>query len=370
MTFGSRAGLVAALSVAAALSTPAQAGLSPAVGKPLQAAANAAKSGNTSAALAAIGQAKAAAKTSEERSKVAQMAGYIYNRAGQYGKAAAEMESIGAPPKQLAALYYQAGNYGKAIDLARKAGGEDMQILIAQAAVKQGHYQEAVTAYNKLIASNGAKPIFLENLAGAQYKAGDKKAYLATTEKLVRVDSSPARWKTLLVEQQKNQMSPQAKLALFHLMATTNNISRPEDYQEFAKLAIVNNQPGVAQTVLTQAGGSITSDPMTAKLAQAAAQRSAAAGAQAPKLAANPATAAQAGGAYLGLGQYPAAAAAYGKAVAAGGSDADSARVFEGIAQVKGGSSSAAKATFAAVPDTSGMKDIAQLWQLYASTHS
>ncbi len=370
MTFISRAGIVAALSLAAAVSAPVSASVSPAVGKPLQAAANAAKSGNTSAAIAAIGQAKAAAKTPEERKKTAEMAGYIYNRAGQFGKAAAEMESVGAPPKQLAALYYQAGNYGKAIELARKAGGEDMQILIAQAAVKQGHYQEAVTAYNKLIASNGAKPIFLENLAGAQYKAGDKKAYLDTTEKLVRVDSSPARWKTLLVEQQKNQMSPQAKLALFHLMATTNNISRPEDYQEFAKLAIVNYQPGIAHTVLTQAGGSVTSDPMTAKLAEVAAQRAAAAGTQALKLAANPATAARAGGAYLGLGQYAAAAAAYGKAVAAGGNGADSARVFEGIAQVKGGLASAAKATFAAVPDSSGMKDIAQLWQLYASTHS
>jgi tetratricopeptide (TPR) repeat protein len=370
MTFITRAGIVAALSLAAAVSAPVSASVSPAVGKPLQAAANAAKSGNTSAAIAAIGQAKAAAKTPEERKKTAEMAGYIYNRAGQFGKAAAEMESVGAPPKQLAALYYQAGNYGKAIELARKAGGEDMQILIAQAAVKQGHYQEAVTAYNKLIASNGAKPIFLENLAGAQYKAGDKKAYLDTTEKLVRVDSSPARWKTLLVEQQKNQMSPQAKLALFHLMATTNNISRPEDYQEFAKLAIVNYQPGIAHTVLTQAGGSVTSDPMTAKLAEVAAQRAAAAGVEAPKLAANPATAARAGGAYLGLGQYAAAAAAYGKAVAAGGNGADSARVFEGIAQVKGGLASAAKATFAAVPDSSGMKDIAQLWQLYASTHS
>ena len=365
MTIAHRIAFIAALALAA----PALAALPPAVGKPLQAAANAVKSGNTSAAIAAIGQAKAAARTADERNKVAQMAGYVYNRAGQYSKAAAELESVGAPPAQLAALYYQAGNYGKAVELARRAGGENMQILIAQAAVKQGRYQEAVTAYNKLIASNGAKPIFLENLAGAQFKAGDKKAYLATTEKLVRVDGSPARWKTLLVEAQKNQMSPQAKLALYHLMATTNNISRPDDYQEFAKLAIVNNQPGIAQDVLSKAGGGVTSDPMTAKLSQAAAQRSAAAGAQAPKLAANPATAAQAGGAYLGLGQYPAAVAAYAKAVAAGGPDADTARVFQGIAQVKGGQSSAAKSTFGAVTDKSGMKDIAQLWQLYASTH-
>ena len=243
--------------------------------------------------------------------------------------------------------------------LAKKAGGPDMDELIAQAAIKQGHYAEAVASYNKLIAANGPKPQYLENLAGAQYKAGDKKAYLATTEKLVRSDPSPARWKTLLVELQKTQMRPEAKLALFHLMDTTGNLSRPEDISEFAKLAIVNNQPGVAQTVLTKAGGSLGADPMTAKLAQAAASRAQAAGANAPKLAASPATAAQAGGAYLGLGQYPAAVAAYGKAASAGGPDADQAKVFEGIAQVKAGSAAAAKTTFAGIGDKSDMKDIA-----------
>jgi len=297
------------------------------------------------------------------------MAAYIYTRAGQYGKAAAELESSGgASPKQLASLYYNAGNYTKAVALAKQAGGDDMQILIAQAAVKQGHYPEAVSAYNKLIASNGPKPQYLENLAGVQYKSGDKKAYLATTEKLIKIDASPARWRTLLVDQQKNQMRPEAKLALFHLMEATGNISRPEDIQEFAKLAIVNNQPGVAQEILSKAGGSLGSDPMTAKLAQAAAQRSQAAGASAAKMAASPVTAAQAGGAYLGLGQYPAAAAAYGKAAAAGGPNADQAKVFEGIAQVKAGSAAAAKATFASVSDAGGMKDVADLWRLYAST--
>jgi len=368
MTFSYRFGLAAVLGLAVA--APATAAVSPAVGKPLQAAANAIKSANSAAAGASINAAKAAARTAEERTKVAQMAGYVYTRGGQYSKAAAELESVGAPARTLAPLYYQAGNYSKAVALAKQAGGEDMQILIAQASVRQGRYGEAVTAYNNLIKSNGPKAIYLENLAGAQFKAGDKKAYLATTEKLVRVDGSPARWKTLLVEQQKNQMSPQAKLALFHLMATTNNISRPEDYQEFAKLAIVNNQPGVAQQILTQAGGGASSDPMAAKLAQAAQQRSQAAALTAPKLAASPATAAQAGGAYLGLGQYPAAIAAYGKAVTAGGPDADAARLFQGIAQVKAGQSGAAKGTFASVSDTSGVKDIANLWQLYASTHS
>jgi len=353
---------VAALALTAA--EPAAAAVSKAVGT----AINQAVKGSGAAAVAAINTAKAAAKTPEERAKVAQAAAYVYTKQGQYSKAADELQAGGtATPAQLARLYYNAGNYTKAVEQAKKAGGEDMTILIAQAAVKQGHYAEAVASYNKLIQQNGPKSLYLENLANAQYKSGDKKGYLATTEKLVRADPSPARWQTLLVELQKQQMQPEAKLALFHLMETTGNLKRPEDIQEFAKLAIIKNQPGVAQSVLSKAGGGLGSDPMTAKLAQAAAQRAQAAGAAAPQLAAAPATAAQAGGAYLGLGQYPAAATAYGKAASAGGPDTDADKTFEGIAQVKAGSAKAAVATFASVKE-GGLKDIADLWKLYAST--
>lgn len=369
MNLVNRLGLVAAIALTPTLAVPAMAAVSKAVGTALNQAAAASRSGNSGAAANAINAARSAARTAEERSKVSQMAAYVYTRSGNYAKAAAELEAGGgASPKQLASLYYNAGNYGKAVTLARQAGGDDMQVLIAQAAIKQGKYAEAVTAYNKLIASNGPKPQYLENLAGAQFKSGNKAAYLATTEKLIRIDPSPSRWKTLLVELQQHQMRPEAKLALFHLMDTTGNLSRPEDVQEFAKLAIVGNQPGVAQQVLTKAGGSLGSDPMTAKLAQAAATRAQAAGANAPKLLANPATAAQAGGAYLGLGQFPAAASAYGKAAAAGGPNADEAKLFQGVAQVKAGSAAAAKTTFAGVSDKGGMKDIAELWRLYATT--
>ena len=360
---------VAALALVPLAAAPAAAAVSKAVGAALNQAAAAAKSGNSGGVASAISAAKAAAKTPEERSKVSQMAAYAYSRTGQYGKAAGELEAAhSGTPKQLAELYYNAGNYSKAVALAKQAGGDEMTVLIAQAAIKQGHYGEAVTAYNKLIAANGPRPQYLENLAGAQFKSGDKKGYLVTTEKLIRIDASPARWQTLLVEAQKNQTSAEARLALFHLADATGNLKRPEDVSEFAKLAIVNNQPGIAQAVLTKAGGSLGSDPMMAKLAQAAAQRSQVAAANAAKLAASPATAAQAGGAYLGLGQYPEAAAAYGKAAAAGGPTADFAKVFEGIAQLKGGSGAAAKTTFASVSDKGGMKDIADLWKLYAST--
>jgi tetratricopeptide (TPR) repeat protein len=358
---------LAALALIAALpALPAAAAVSPAVGKALNQAASAAKAGNTNAAINAVNAARAASTTAEEKSKSAQMAGYVYTRAGRYADAAAALQSAGAGPRQLAPLYYQAGQYDRAIAEARKAGGEDMQILIAQASVKKGRYAEAVTAYNSLIKANGPKAIYLENLAAAQFKAGDKKGYIATTERLIRVDSSPARWKTLLVNFQQSQMRPEAKLALYHLMSATGTIERPTDYQEFAKLALVSGQAGIASQALTRAG--TAGDAMAQKLAQAATGMAAKAPAEAPKLAANPATAVRGGNAYLGIGQYPRAIAAYDKAIAANGSDVDQAKVFKGIAALRAGNVALGKASFASVSDKNGMKDIADLWGLFAST--
>lgn len=355
---------VAALALTAAL--PAQAAVSPAVGKALNQAAAAAKAGNSAAAITAVNAARAAASTPEEKTKSAQMAGYVFTRAGRYADAASALQASGAPARQLAPLYYQAGQYDKAITLAKQAGGEDMQILVAQAASKQGRPAEAVTAYNALIKANGPKPVYLENLATAQYRSGDKKGYLATTEKLIRVDSSPARWKTLLVNFQQNPMRPEAKLALYHLMSATNTIDRPTDYAEFAKLALVANQAGIAQGALAKSGAA--TDAMSQKLAQAAAGMTAKAPAEAPKLAATAATAVRGGNAYLGLGQNAQAIAAYDKAIAANGSDADQARVYKGIAALRAGNAALAKQAFGSVTDKNGMKDIADLWTLFAST--
>ncbi len=358
----------ATLALLAALpAIPVAAAVSPAVGKALNSAASAAKSGNSAAAIAAVNQARSIASSAEEKQKSAQMAGYVFTRAGRYADAAAALQSVGAPPRQLAALYYQAGQYDRAITEAKKSGGEDMQILIAQAYTKQGKPGEAVNAYNALIKANGPKPIYLENLAGAQYKSGDKRGYLATTERLIRVDSSPARWKALLVNFQQNEMRPEAKLALYHLMSATGTLDRPVDLTEFAKLALVSNQSGIAVQALAKGGGG-DGDAMAMRMAQAATSMAAKAPVEAAKLAAVPATAVRGGNAYLGIGQYAQAIAAFDKAIAANGNDVDQAKVFKGIAALRSGNVALGKASFAAVGDKNGMRDIADLWGLYAST--
>ncbi len=355
--------LIAASLIAAA--APAAAAVSPAVGKALNAAAAAAKSRNAAGVAAAIGQARAAASTAEEKQKTAEMAGFAFTAVGQYGQAAAALEQVGAPCGQLGPLYYRAGQLDKAVAIAKGCPGESSQILVAQAMSRQGNHKGAVAAYNKLIASNGAKSVYLENLAGAQFKSGDKAGYLATTTRLIKSDPSPSRWKVLLTEIQGQNMRSEAKLALYHLMMSTGTLERSNDWQDFAKLALISGQAAVAQTALAKAGGG--SDPMSQKLATAATAAVAKEAAEAVRLSAAPNTAFKGGNAYLGLNDYAKAMAAYDKAIAANGPDADFARVFKGIAAVKAGQKPAAQAAFKAVAEKSGMKDIANLWSLYAS---
>jgi tetratricopeptide (TPR) repeat protein len=254
----------------------------------------------------------------------------------------------------------------KAVAIARKCPGEASQIMVAQAMTRQGNHKAAIAAYNALIRSNGPKAIYLENLSGAQFKSGDKAGYLATTTRLIKSDPSPNRWKVLLTEMQGQNMRSEAKLALYHLMFTTGTLARKEDYHDFAKLAMINGQAAVAKAALDKSG--VTSDAMDQKLAAAAAAAVAKEAPEALKLSAAPATAFKGGNAYLGLNDYAKAIAAYDKAIAAKGNDIDYARVFKGIAATRAGQKAAAIASFKAVDAKSGMKDIADLWSLYAST--
>ena len=341
--------------------------LSPAVGRPLQQASSAARAGNIAGATNSVNQARAAAKSPAERRKVAEMAAFVYTRGGNYARAAAELESIGAPASQLAPLYYQARMYDKAISTAKRSG---QTTIVAQSLLMQGKAGEAAKIYQELVARNPSNLGYLTNLAGAQYKMGDRKGYLATTTKLVRLDPSPARWKALLVDMKSGTMSREAKLALYHLMLQTGNLTSANDVQDFAKVAIVSGQPGVANTVVrraTSSGVVSGGDDMTTKLVEASAKRQQAALAQAPAQGGNPAAAFAAGNAFLGANMYPQAIQAY--TVGQKGPKAADSALFKGIAELRSGNAAAARATFGSIPE-GPLSDIGALWALYAATEA
>lgn len=373
MRNGTKAGVLLGLVAAAALPAPAflstpahaQAALSPAVGKPLQAAQNAAKAGNTSAALSAVDQARAAAKTPAERKAVSQMAAYVHTRAGNFARAAAELEAIGAPASQLAPLYYQARQYDKAIAAAQKSG---QTTIVAQSYLQQGKAKEAAAIYEKMVAQNPNNLAALQNLAGAQYKMGDKAAYLATTTKLLRADPTPDRWRILLADMKNEPMSREAKLALYHLMDQTRSIRTQAEIEDFAKNAIVAGQAGFAEKVVKDAmsSGVMPADSAFGKkIIDASTKRAAEALVTAPVDAKNPATAMSAGNAFLGAGRYPEAAAAF--TVAEKGPAGTNATLFHGISLVRGGDKARAKPIFDSIK-TGPLADIASLWSLYTST--
>jgi tetratricopeptide (TPR) repeat protein len=339
--------------------------LPPAVGRPLQAAQNAAKAGNTGAAQSAIDQARAAAKTPAERRAVAQMAAYVYTRSGNFARAAAELESIGAPPSQLAPLYYQARQYDKAIAAAQKSG---QTTIIAQSYLQQNKPGEAAKIYQQMLAKNPNNLTVLQNLAGAQFAMGDRAAYSQTIQQLVRLDPTPARWRSLLADMKNQPMSREAKLGLYHLMLETGAIKTAAEVEDFAKVAIVSGQAGFAEKVVRQAVADGIVEPtnsMAQKIVDAAGKRSAEALRTAPADARDPARALGAGNAFLGASRFPDAISAF--TVAEKGPNADTARLFRGISTLRAGDRAGARQIFEQMK-TGPMADIAGLWALYTST--
>jgi tetratricopeptide (TPR) repeat protein len=376
MTFGRRVALAAALALAVPIvGEPhlalAQA-LRPEVGKPLQEASSLAKSRNISGAVAKVEAARKAATTAEERRKVGQMAAYVYTQGGQYAKAAQELEAVGGAPGQLAPLYYRAGQYDKAIATAKKGSGQDLQVIIAQSYLQQGKPAEAAKIYQQLVKQHGPRAAWLQNLAGAQYKAGDKQAYMGTIRQLIKMDPSPDRWRTLLGELRNDpKLSSEGKLALYQLMRETGTLTQPGDYEDFAKLAIIGDQPGVAKRALDEAMKAnviAPNDDQTARLVQAADKRAADAQAGVGSLPKTGEGLVKAGNVYFGAGDYAKAAAAYRQALAASPPKPDQAKVLLGISQVRAGEVQAAETTFESLPPTSPLKDVSDLWALYAQT--
>lgn len=365
--------LAAAMAVAVPAGSAHAQALSRDVGVPLQEAGDFLRSGNTRAALARVRTARAAADSAQERRKVAEMAAAVYTRAGQYTNAARELEQIGAGASQLAPLYYRAGNYDRAIQLARRMGNLNGQRIIAQSYIKQGRHEDAANLYQQLIDRFGAREDWLENLAGAQYKAGNKAAYLETTERLIKIDPSPPRWRALLNDLKAEALTRDAKLALYQLLLQTDNVTRPEDYQEFAKFAIVAEVPGVAREVVRrgiEADQLSEEDPQVVRILESSERRQTQIRESFPTLRRGPLGYYRAANAFFAEGNYEAAAVAYWRAVKMETPTKNQALIGLGISALRAGNPSIAAKAFDMVEQDSAFNEVAALWQLYTETRS
>ncbi|MBV7256427.1 hypothetical protein KCG44_06465 [Pacificimonas sp. WHA3] len=371
-----------ALATALSLSLPATGAFAQAldrdVGVPLQEARSLAGQGNISAALQRVSRARAAANTAAERRKVAEMSAYVNTRAGRYSAAAKDLESIGASAAQLAPMYYSARNYDKAIEMGRRMGNTKGLTIVAQSYLKQEKSAEAAKIYEDLIARNGPQVQYLENLANAQFKMGEKQQYLATIERLIRQDPTPTRWRALLNNLKSESLTRDAKLALYKLLAETNNITRSEDYIEFAKLATVAQEPGVARRIVTRGieNEQLSSeDPQVQSIVNAAGNRHQQVVTQFSTLKPGPEGYFRAGNALFGEGKYEAAAVAYWKSYKMQREIKQSpfinqALIGIGISSLRAGKTDIAMKAFNMVQQDSAFNEVAALWKLYAETRS
>jgi tetratricopeptide (TPR) repeat protein len=373
------------------------------VGKPLKAAQDALKKGDYTGALQQLDTADAMPKKSAyEQYLINEMKGYAYVRTKQFPQAAkafeAELSSGFTPPDQvktltnaLAQLSYQAKNYDKAIQYGQQSidkGYADAQMptLVAQAYYLKGDWKGVVRFEKAQIAAqekSGAAPSneSLQLLLSGclkQNPAGDDPCSTEALQELVIYHPKPDYWKQLLYGMFKTVKSDRNLLQTYRLAEEVDVLQRPEDYTDFAQLAIEAGSPGEAIQVIQKGQqANIFPDARTkgkaARLladAQKAAdrdQKTLDKSAQQASLAHSGDQDVGLGLAYFGYQQYDKAVSALKQGIAKGSlKDPDSAHLLLGIAQLKAGNKTDALQSFKAVKGDPTMQRLATLWSLRA----
>lgn len=405
--------LLAALAVGAAVVcgaglagiAPAQAKepantVSRAVGVPLQAAQKDLKSGDYSGALQELAKADAVKKkTPYEQHVIHEMEGYAYVRTKQYAKAAQALEpgltdGFLAPAQipqrtvALAQLNYQVKNYDKAIKFGTTAidkGWADAQMptLVGQAYYLKSDWKGTVGFEKSLIAMDRSKGVApanesLQLLLSACLKLKNESCENDALQDLVVYHPKPEYWQQLLYGMFKTVKSDSNLLQTYRLASEVGVLKRPEDYTDFAQLAIEAGSPGEAQQIIEKGlQENIFPDARTKGKAQRllgdakrAAARDEAGLAKSAEEAARASNGNQDYGlglAYFGYQHYHKAISALTQGIAKGGlKDPASAHLLLGIAQLKAGDKAAALKSFHSVKDNPTLQRLASLWSLRA----
>jgi tetratricopeptide (TPR) repeat protein len=405
--------LGAAMACGAALSaiTPARAAAKPPAltreeAKPLKAAQDALQKSDYTAALQALDKADALPKKSAyAQYLIDEMRGFAYVRTKQYPSAAnameAELKSGFASPEQvrtltvaLAELNYQIKNYDKAIQYGNEAidkgwSNTQMPTLVGQAYYLKGDWKDTVRFEKAQIAADerkGATPSnqSLQLLLSAclkQNPAGDDACTNNALQELVVYHPKPEYWQQLLYSMFKTAQksnSERTLLQTYRLASEVNVMKRPEDFTDFAQLAIEAGSPGEAEQVIqkgldenvfpdARSKGKAQRLLADAKRAAARDQKTLARSAEEAALAHNGNQDVGLGLAYYGYQQYDKAIQALQQGIAKGGlKDPGSAHLLLGIVELKAGNKSAALQSFKAVKGDPTLARLATLWSLRA----
>ncbi len=373
------------------------------VGVPLQAAKKDLDKGDYTGALQELDKADAVKKKSGyEQYLIAEMRGFAYVRTKQYAEAAkafeAELASGLASPDQvrtltnaIAQLNYQIKNYDKAIQFGTESidkGWADAQMatLVGQAYYLKNDWKGVERFEKAQIASDEKKGVAptaesLQLLLSACIKmnpAGDDACTTNALQELVVYHPKPEYWQQLLYGMFKTVKTDRNLLQTYRLASEVDVLKRPEDFTDFAQLAIEAGSPGEAEQIIQKGMQlNIFPDARTKGKAQrllADAQRAAkrdqqtlGRSAQEAALASNGQQDVGLGLAYFGYQQYDKAIQALQQGIAKGGlKDPSSAHLLLGIAQLKAGNKTAALQSFKSVKGDPTLERLATLWSLRA----
>ncbi|HTT99542.1 MAG TPA: hypothetical protein VMF58_15950 [Rhizomicrobium sp.] len=342
---------------------PADAGVRPAVGKPLQEAQRLAGSGNYSGAMAKVNEAASVGGlTAEESRDVAQMKAYITSKqGGGGGKLATD---------------YRAGRWGAVISDAGEGNlsANDMA-AVATAYYKLGRNADCVR-YIKSHFGTGASDIVLKIQMACAFNAGDDASQTAALEELVGRSQSPEYWGQLLKSAQRTRglRDPQS-LDIYRLKFRTGSIATADEYLTLAKLALAGGfaaeaaaveQKGIDAKILT---GDSVNRLMNMTKTQMAGDK---AGTPEALAAAQKAPTGDAlvklGEDLWGMGKFPEAINAIQAGIAKDKTDVNLANTRLGMAYLGAGQKDQALRAFAkaAKGDNPNQAMIARLWTLYA----
>jgi len=365
----------AAIAVAGtALTVPAQAAVRSAVGKPLNEAKSLAASSSYSAALARVSAAEAVPNlTPEERSVISAMRQYIEVK---YGTG-----SLGVKAKF--ANDYNAKRYRDVIndgELLRKNGGLDassMQI-IAQAYYLLGDYHGCSRYIMNNFGNGGGEEVMKLQMRCA-YESQDNESMRTALETLVARTNKPEYWSQLLNAAQSTKgLSDHQTLDIYRLKLLTGTITKADDYNLLAQLALQLGFAAEAQAVIEKgiAAKVLSGDRTTRLLTMAQKQAGANAAKSAAALAA--ANASPNGDALVKLGEdtwgqgqghYPDAIKLIQQGLQKGPTDKDNALIRLGVAYYSAGQKDQAVRSFEKADGDAKQKIIAHLWAIFARTH-
>lgn len=375
------------------------------VGKPLQAAKAALDKHDYSGALEKLNEADAVKKKSAyEEHLIHEMQGYAYVHTHNYAGAAKALEATltdgQIDPKDIpertvavAQLNYQIKNWDKAIqygqiviDKGYPDPQKQMPTLVGQAYYLKGDWRGVERFEKSLIASEekkGEQPpnTDLQLLLSACLKlnpSGDDACANNALQELVIYHPKPEYWQQLLYGMFKTVKSDKNLLQTYRLASEVDVLKRPEDFTDFAQLAIEAGSPGEAEQIIQKGmQENIFPDARTKGKAQrllADAQRASTRDKRTLDKNAQEAALAKSGQqdvglglAYFGYQQYDKAIQALKQGIAKGDlKDPPSAHLLLGIAQLKSGDKSSALQSFKSVKGDPTLEHLAMLWSLRA----